>query len=406
MTVITYQCNKCQRQINLVQQKTGIDHIGHCNITAGCRGVLYQIDVHQDYIRGQIPPSVEGLQNWEQRKVLYNYIQTVARDTWNIVHNLGTLPVVEVFVSVPTSQNPNNLQAIQPETITFPDANTAILTFPRVYSGQAQLIARASNPDLLHPRPVIPSVPVTNLQLTNNGELTLATKISSIGSLPNITVILQYTSATGTTTRGYTATNSPNSESPWSDVNTILVKGKGYIVRTMDIQSIETVNGTITNGTTIQLVGVNATGPFNIPIITISVPDNYFQVSGDYTLYFLPSSPFNVINTITNDATWYVLDSSYDVATNITTIIVTGTITTSGLGIIVHPGTRQIDPDEILILLGNVPFTTFDKVSNEYIDFTSVNNTATQFLIYFNGNEFFGSSSLITTIYPPIRQLS
>lgn len=418
MTVITYQCDKCQRQINLVQQPTGIDHIGHCNITLGCRGNLYQIDVHQDYIRGQLPPDVKGLQNWEQRKVLYNYTQTVARSVWNITHDLGTIPVIEVYVLVPTPTNPNNLQQIIPDEVVFPDQNTATLTFSRAYSGQAQLIARASNPDLLHPRPVIQISTPTNIQLTNSGELTIATKIATIGTPTSVTITLQYTDQNGNITLlGFTASNNdgivqlvasnvPNSLSPWSDVNTVLIKSKGYTVRTLNIQTIETINGTVPNGATIQLVGINSTGPINIAMTGLSVPNNYFQVANDYSLYFLAGSPFNVIGTVENDSTWNVLNSIYDIVTNTTTIYVTGTIVSSSLGTIVHPGTRQINPDEILILLGNIPFTPFDKITNQYIDFTAVDDATAQFNMYISNNEFFASTTLITTIYPPIRQLT
>src|SRR5271154_1037212 len=100
MAVVAYACTVCKRTIDLVQNKIGLDWVGGCNITLGCRGVLQQQEVYPDYIRGSLPPSVVGLKNWVQRQVLYNFTQTVDRTTWTINHDLGILPSVVVFINV------------------------------------------------------------------------------------------------------------------------------------------------------------------------------------------------------------------------------------------------------------------------------------------------------------------
>jgi hypothetical protein len=411
MSVVTYQCTVCKRQRDIVQNQQGLDWIGHCNITLGCRGTLYQIDVHPDFIRGKIPADVQGLKNWVQRKVLFNFTQTIARNSWTITHNLGTLPSVDVFIDQPTQANPTNQVQILPEEIIYNTDDTLTLMFPQAYSGIAQLIARASNPDILNPRPIPPVVNVVpTIQLSNAGTLTIATRISSIGTPTNVTLTLQYILGTnGNSTDITYTTNVPADTSPWFDTRVVIVKGKTYTVRTFNIQTLETTTGQIANGSWVQLIGFNSVGTISIPVISVELaPTNSFTVADDLSLFFTKNTVFETTGTGgSNDRPWVVVDSIFDPITDQTTVTVSDPMSGSFTGaIIVDSGVRQIDPNEIIILLGSPPFTIFDKITSSFVDFTAVNTPATQFDIFFNAGDLFASATVQQTVYPPIRSVS
>ncbi len=412
MAVVTYQCSVCKRQIGLVQNQQGLEWIGHCNMTLGCRGTLYQINVLPDYIRGVASPDVVGLKNWVQRKVLFNYTQAVARKNWVITHDLGTAPSVVVFVNQPTTENPNNQVEVLPEDIIYNTDDQLTLIFPVAYAGIAQCIARSSNPDLLAPRPVPPTVTVApTIQLSNQGTVTIATKISSVGNPTNVSVSLAYTlgSSAVSTDITYTASNVVSNLSPWSDTSTVIIKGKAYSVRSFNVQTAETISGQVSNGSTVQLTSINSTGTFDIPVVSVALtPTNQFVVAGDYSLYFEENSIFQITGAVTqsNNIPWVAASSIYDPATQQTTITVSNAVTgTFGPSTkIICSGVRQIAAGEVLILLGSTPFTIFDKITNAYIDFTAVDSASTQFdLFFYNGGDLFADTSIETTVYPPIR---
>ncbi len=304
MSVVTYQCSTCKRQIDLVQNQQGLEWVGHCNITLGCRGTLYQIDVKPDYTRGVPTPDVQGLKNWVQRKVLFNFTQVVSRNTWIIQHNLGTAPSVVVYINQPTQDNPDAQVEILPEEIIYNTDDQLTLIFPTQYSGIAQCIARSSNPDLLQPRTVPPVVTeAPTIQLSNQGTLTIATKTSSVGNPTNLSVTLGYKLGSNAvlTEITYTASNVPSNQSPWSDTTTVIIKGKMYNVRSFNIQTAQTVSGEVSNGSTVQLLSINSTGTFNIPVVSVaSAPINQFVVAGDYSLYFEENSLFSIIGATTS----------------------------------------------------------------------------------------------------------
>ena len=84
MAIVVYKCDVCDREIEILQNPEGLETVGRCVITDGCRGNLYQIDTKQDFIRGKFPETVAGLTDWTQRKVLYDHTQSVATFQWRI----------------------------------------------------------------------------------------------------------------------------------------------------------------------------------------------------------------------------------------------------------------------------------------------------------------------------------
>ncbi len=415
MAVVGYKCSVCKRTINLVQNKQGLDWIGNCNITLGCRGQLIQQEVYPDYIRGSLPDDVVGLKNWVQRQVLFNFTQVVARQNWIITHNLGVLPSVQVSVNVPTPTDPDNMEQILPTEIIYNSDDQLTLIFPTAYSGIAQLIGRYSNPDILNPRPrPAPVTSAPTIQLTNQGEITIATNVNTIDiplglinpttGLPNamagLTLSLTYTPSVGVpATVLYVASNIASELSPWSDATRVLFNGKVFTVRTFNVQ---TGNVEIANGSAVSLSGINLP-TINLTVIAINSAANIFQVNGNYAEDFTPGTGF-----ITSDSSsWTVSTALFDPQTNVTTISPTTQIpVTLMLPLtITLTGSRDITNGEVIILLGNSPFTIYDQIPDSYIDFNAVAASGAAFDIYYNAGDLFADTSLEQTIYPPLRSV-
>lgn len=256
MSVILYQCDTCKRQKEFARNPTGLETVGRCTITHGCRGRLFQTKVLQDHTRVNIPDSVQGLDDWFQRKALHNHTQSIKNQVWTIEHNLGTFPSVNVFVDRPIQGNRSNREEITPTDIVTIDENTTELHFDRDWSGIAQLVARQTDPDMFDTNQTRRAEEQPDVQLTTNGILTIATLVNRFEQSPILTFDVTYTPSSGNST---TITHSFNLQtelnSPWSDTNRIIVKGKTYQIRSINI--INQIVGTVSSGTTLQFTDVN-----------------------------------------------------------------------------------------------------------------------------------------------------
>lgn len=290
MAIVVYRCDTCKREIELQRNIEGVEHVGRCNITHGCRGKLYQVDLHPDYIRGSLPDSVSGLDDWRGRKVLHNHQQAVERTEWTIVHNMGVVPSVSAFGDRPIEGNLKNRVEITPTDTVIVNDNTIKLVFDRPWSGIAQLVARQSDPDLF--KPVIrEQVAVESpLQLSAEGEITIATKVGTISPTTNIILDITYATPTNTDlTVQYTADTAPSILSPWVDYDEgIIVKGSIYTVRSFNALIPEMTTGAILSGSTFKFTGIDTTGTG-----TATVAIN----PGD-VLILLADSPFEAVDKI------------------------------------------------------------------------------------------------------------
>ena len=200
MAIVVYKCDTCKREKEFARDIKGLDTLQNCTITHGCRGQLYHKQLLPDYLRASFPDDVSGLEDWLQRKVLYNHTQGIERDNWLVIHNLGTFPSIQVFVNRPIEGNEDNQEELLPSDIEIIDNNTLLLKFDRPWAGIAQLVTRQSDPNLLNP--IVTELPTTTTNLTqisNAGEITIATKIATLGDSTNINVTLLYTTTQGST---------------------------------------------------------------------------------------------------------------------------------------------------------------------------------------------------------------
>jgi hypothetical protein len=71
------------------------------------------------------------------RKVatVYLHTQDPASDTWEIAHNLGQYPIVDVYVT-----SNGTIQKIIPNGVTYVDANNCTVTFTSARAGHATVV--------------------------------------------------------------------------------------------------------------------------------------------------------------------------------------------------------------------------------------------------------------------------
>lgn len=235
-----YECDECNRRTRIPTNLYGIDVVQRCIITSNCSGKLHRVKLTKDINKTPaIVPSVAGVTNWAQRKVLFNYEQSVRAVTWTINHNLGSVPTLQVFVNRDTSNG-----VIPTETtsykVTIVDSNTLTITFDEGYSGLVQCIAAASKNTTNIQQPT--SSTATNFQVSNNNILTFA--VYNNPNTINFTICAKDPILSTTTEymkTVYAAT--VNVTSPWAGTEYIMVMGRKFDVRTVDIYNSAILNG-------------------------------------------------------------------------------------------------------------------------------------------------------------------
>lgn len=340
MSIVNYKCDTCKRDIELPRNITGLETVGRCVITHGCRGSLYQTNLFPDYIRGSLPNPVVGLDDWKQRKVLHNHRQTIERNVWIIEHNMGVIPTVSVFVNRPIEGNEDNQEEIVPVDIIAIDDNVTQLIFDRAWSGRAQLLSKQSDPNLLRPTTRIMEDTESAVQLSNLGEITIATRINPVLSNPDlsqpvISIQITYDSTSGAIVEElYSADDQPSLLSPWrsSSYDRIVVNVNGsrqpYTVRSFNGIVPDITTGGIGSGSTFKFTQVDPNG--------------------------------------------------------------------TGLSL------RNIDDGEILILLASSPYDTVDKILNKYINVSTVTSENNSFSFFFNNGEFYATPDIVKNVFPAI----
>ncbi len=293
MAIVVYKCDVCKRDIELEQNIKGLENIQRCTITHGCRGKLYQTKVLPDFVRGRLPDQVAGLDDWRQRKVLYNHEQTIERENWIIKHDLGTFPSISVFINVPTEANPGNQEEIIPIDTVIVDEDNIILTFGSAVAGLAQLVARQSDPDLLRPFVGLNISTEELQQLSLTGDIAIATRISTVGEPSDIDLGVEYTTTTNAIiTNTYTADAAElNTNSAWSDIDKVIIKGKTFTIRSFNGLISEMQNETIASGSTFKFTSIaDAGSPQTFTTRTIAQDEVYILFASD---------PFDNIDKIT-----------------------------------------------------------------------------------------------------------
>ncbi len=290
MAIVIYKCDTCKREKEFQRNIEGLEKIQRCTITHGCRGKLFQTEYLPDYIRASAPEQVLGLDEWRQRKVLYDHIQSIARDNWIIEHNLGTFPSISVFVKIPIDGDLDNVEEIIPTDTVVVDENNMILKFDRAWSGQAQLVARQSDPNLLKPFTRIQDTTAQALpQISNIGEIAIATRDSTVGECVNVNLTVSYNTTQNTIVeKTYIANDDPSATaSSWGDFNTVVIKGKIYTIRSYQGVVDAMQDETIGSGSTFRFTAIT----------DCATPSRSILQDEVYILF--ASKPFDTVDKLT-----------------------------------------------------------------------------------------------------------
>lgn len=267
MATIAYKCDTCDKNANLLENRTGLTILGRCVLTSGCTGKLHVVGARSKHnIREYIEHSL-STEEYYPRSVFEQFEQTVERNVWRIPHSMGINPSVVVYVYQDQFNSPAEVSSDE-YTIRFIDDNTIELTFSEDVSGIAHLIARDTKEhggvgEFAHI--------VDSIQVSVDGILTLGV-ISKVQS--------------GTHSRIYTngaiefdvVLLAPNREpiyctelvygthevsSPWSDWNALLNRRRrNYNIKSFSLNSFRVIQEmyddvkNVPNGTILQIRGV------------------------------------------------------------------------------------------------------------------------------------------------------
>ncbi len=254
MSIVVYKCPICDRTIDIVRNEQGLETVGRCIITDGCRGQLYQLSVKQDFSRGQFPSAVAGLTDWSQREILYNHIQSVEDSVWLITHNLGVNPSVQVHVDRPSGDT-TVLVEVEPDSIVIISENVLQVNLSRDESGIAQCIGRSSRPVIKNVRVEEETTTITPFQLSGNSEISIATLDSST----NNTFVFTFVTPDGRTIDlTYIVDDVPSIVSPGSTTDKVFFHGKSYTVRSFSgIDQVLITNGSVSDSSSFYIKTVD-----------------------------------------------------------------------------------------------------------------------------------------------------
>jgi len=258
---IVYQCDTCSRKVRVPLNIYSFDVVQRCIITENCPGKLFPVKNLKEINETPVfPPEVPGLEDWFQRKILFNHVQSIANQVWLIQHNLGSKPLVQVLIDRQISNDEFTQVELAPdefEVITI-DLNTVQVVLFRAESGIAQCIGTASL-NLINPQ-VITTVTLSDIQLTGDAELTIAT--SDPSTLISVTIVFKGNNP-DTVVSYVGVDNAPSIDSPWVGANIVHIAGKNYTVRSFNIltnlpAAAYFSNGLINDGSQIFFTGFSS----------------------------------------------------------------------------------------------------------------------------------------------------
>lgn len=169
MSTVKYKCDTCKRQIEILENREGLNNFSKCIITKGCRGKLYKTQRNPYNIRENFSQPVDlSLTNYSPRRAFFEFKKPNPSMLWEIVHNMGVYPSITVY-----EFDDNNKPSIVPRDnydIKIIDKNTLELSFNGEFSGTAHLVARSS----LDPEPATIEESEPIVPVTYNNVMTLA----------------------------------------------------------------------------------------------------------------------------------------------------------------------------------------------------------------------------------------
>jgi hypothetical protein len=166
MSTVKYKCDTCKREIEILENREGLDHFSKCIITKGCRGKLYKLQRNPYNVREYFAqPSTSDIVNYSRRLAFFEFKKINDGLQWDITHNMGVYPSVTVYT---LNEDTNSYIPIDRSDyeIIINNENSIVLEFTEPTSGVAHLIARSSldpNPDLVESEKSMTQVTYNNI---------------------------------------------------------------------------------------------------------------------------------------------------------------------------------------------------------------------------------------------------
>ena len=130
-----YQCNKCNRILNINKNPKQLDIFNRCIITANCRGEMFIVN----NIIGTVDTSYYD--SWVQKKQIHNSQQNILQNIWTIKHNLNDFVSIVVYTYDKYGNLVKSLENFTDGyTIIYADKNVIKVKFTKECIGQVQCI--------------------------------------------------------------------------------------------------------------------------------------------------------------------------------------------------------------------------------------------------------------------------
>lgn len=177
MTIDTFICDTCKRAIDVPSNPSGVSLFPRCVITKNCRGLLNK--VNKQFVAAEQYHNIgTSTDTWIKRPLIYNHRQVSARTRWIIAHNLGTIPILDVFVYNPAY----TLLESHSYSVESKNEYQTVIVFDAPQSGEVQCIARQSSTKAVVAKENT-LVNYNTIPLSYNSAIVIATKLPAITSL-------------------------------------------------------------------------------------------------------------------------------------------------------------------------------------------------------------------------------
>ncbi len=345
MATVSYKCNVCKRDIELVENERGMTTFSRCIITDGCRGKLIVQHRNPDNMVRKFATEVPGLKDFILKNNIFNFVQTTPQYNWIITHNLNSNPVIKIYIN----DSNGTSKRLSPNTysISFINSDRLIVTFSQNFSGIAQLISRTSQPTNLVTAPS----PIVDSLITSKGTFIFA--------IPQ--KLTKFT---------YPPTILPYPTLPL-DLYKKVIKIQILITKPAKepIQSVETLDFNLTG-----------TPWSNWPSILVRKRKNYYILSKNILKFVTFGNPYLTASDIPDNTTVKITGIDY------------------GTGVI-----QPIDNEGLLLLTAKPPFYPNDKIINSLINIGDLQSDSDHGFVYKNGDLYLNSKNISNT-YPDIQQ--
>lgn len=377
-----YQCDTCNRKQRVTTARDGIDVVQRCTITFGCKGKMLRVkDMKEINTTPAFPEEIPGVRDWFQRRVVYTHNQPIRTKMWTVKHNLQNKPIVYAYITQQTEASATRSSTNVPtgsiwykSDSGYDPANPLNPTAAGLYEFNGTRWVRPKN-----------TIPV-GIVGNNIFEYMVLTTPANIVTVDANTTEVYF--------------DTPNSG----------------LVQCVALASQNTVNP-------IKEHVVDTSTPFKLskdgeitiatawpsPFITVAVNFKSSVVPGGVNVTFN-----NVDNTASVASPWVGVDKifvngktytvrSFNLASTppVPGIMASGNVDPSKALFTFENFSNDIG--ENLILMGNSPYSTVDRIYDKFIDIATLSKFAPE--IYYSGGEIYIEQSKIQSVYPWVQTL-